>query len=448
MANNLTDYNKLEVGQEWRWSDEEGEGGRRIESVFTTPMDDVRAVTYRLWRDGKWSDLIYSSLADHFSRTLAVNAARLTSGEEVGEIEMLDGSSIMKAEEAARANLDEPSVWDAEDEAWVDGQSQSIERLKAKVIELERQIGSLFEGSTLTVNILRLWDRDRIERFALHLLGDEWQAKAARYDALCRRMNTPIDELREVADIEIENAALRATVARMEQAMANARDCATKNMAEFNDMGVRVDEMTERELGIYRVAAAYSGALLFIEDHLDKALRSSPTLSDALAAARAATGEQLYRAALLGACAVHNACEDYLRSLNQPLSAIGLRKRIDAGEIAANAIAPTIRALGEETMDRNSLTDYLLRRGWTQETSHTWCDADGTLYSRAMAGLLQAERDAEWRDRAEAIINKLTEIDCCVGYSLSETDYPKFWEVLEMVDKLPPMPSATEGEDK
>lgn len=43
---------------------------------------------------------------------------------------------------------------------------------------------ALFDGSALTVNILRLWDRDRIERFALHLLGDDWQGLKAENERL------------------------------------------------------------------------------------------------------------------------------------------------------------------------------------------------------------------------------------------------------------------------
>lgn len=44
----------------------------------------------------------------------------------------------------------------------------------------------LGDDSTLTVNILRAWERDRIERFCLHLLGDaaqnlfvEWHRRGA-----------------------------------------------------------------------------------------------------------------------------------------------------------------------------------------------------------------------------------------------------------------------------
>lgn len=36
----------------------------------------------------------------------------------------------------------------------------------------------------LTTNILRKWDRATIERFALHLLGDEWQTLREERDAL------------------------------------------------------------------------------------------------------------------------------------------------------------------------------------------------------------------------------------------------------------------------
>lgn len=50
--------------------------------------------------------------------------------------------------------------------------------------EVERELSSLFrtpEGATrITVNILREWDRDKIRAFALHLLGDDWQALDAR----------------------------------------------------------------------------------------------------------------------------------------------------------------------------------------------------------------------------------------------------------------------------
>ena len=35
-----------------------------------------------------------------------------------------------------------------------------------------------FDETTLTVNILRWWPREQIERFALHLLGDKWQEEA------------------------------------------------------------------------------------------------------------------------------------------------------------------------------------------------------------------------------------------------------------------------------
>lgn len=38
---------------------------------------------------------------------------------------------------------------------------------------------ALADDSMLTVNILRSWDRARVERFALHLLGDDMQALVA-----------------------------------------------------------------------------------------------------------------------------------------------------------------------------------------------------------------------------------------------------------------------------
>lgn len=60
----------------------------------------------------------------------------------------------------------------------------AIQSLRATASQSIEANDTLFEGSTLTVNILRLWDRDRIERFALHLLGDEWQELKAENDRL------------------------------------------------------------------------------------------------------------------------------------------------------------------------------------------------------------------------------------------------------------------------
>lgn len=62
---------------------------------------------------------------------------------------------------------------------------QSLRETASQTIEAN---DTLFEGSALTVNILRLWDRDRIERFALHLLGDEWQGLKAETDRLNKRL--------------------------------------------------------------------------------------------------------------------------------------------------------------------------------------------------------------------------------------------------------------------
>ena len=70
--------------------------------------------------------------------------------------------------------------------------------LKHKNSELEKWIQSKFhanqstvsveellenKNSVLTVNILRSWDREKIEKFALHLLGDQWQGKSVECDA-------------------------------------------------------------------------------------------------------------------------------------------------------------------------------------------------------------------------------------------------------------------------
>ena len=41
-----------------------------------------------------------------------------------------------------------------------------------------------FTEAGLTVNILRAWPRDKIERFALHLFGDKWQERIAEVERL------------------------------------------------------------------------------------------------------------------------------------------------------------------------------------------------------------------------------------------------------------------------
>lgn len=48
-----------------------------------------------------------------------------------------------------------------------------------------------FEQDVITANILRHWDRDKIERFALHLLGSEYPTKLCDcgYDT-CEECNT------------------------------------------------------------------------------------------------------------------------------------------------------------------------------------------------------------------------------------------------------------------
>ena len=58
--------------------------------------------------------------------------------------------------------------------------------LKSAMLNVDAHGKAMFEkvvaneDGALTVNILRTWDREKIERFALHLLGDEYQNQVTR----------------------------------------------------------------------------------------------------------------------------------------------------------------------------------------------------------------------------------------------------------------------------
>lgn len=54
-----------------------------------------------------------------------------------------------------------------------------------------------FDEATLTVNILRSWDRETIKRFALHLLGDAYQDERTRAKAAVEKLKS---ELRHTWD--------------------------------------------------------------------------------------------------------------------------------------------------------------------------------------------------------------------------------------------------------
>lgn len=59
-----------------------------------------------------------------------------------------------------------------------------------------------FDETTLTVNILRWWPREQIERFALHLLGDKWQETAEELRQL-RQSNRELSEQNQAARAEL-----------------------------------------------------------------------------------------------------------------------------------------------------------------------------------------------------------------------------------------------------
>lgn len=89
--------------------------------------------------------------------------------------------------EAAAREVMKPHADPALNDSWM--LPADLERRIADAISAAERRGAemlLGDDPTLTVNILRAWDRDRIERFCLHLLGDayqnlfvEWQRRGA-----------------------------------------------------------------------------------------------------------------------------------------------------------------------------------------------------------------------------------------------------------------------------
>ncbi len=69
------------------------------------------------------------------------------------------------------------------------------------------------DEATLTVNILRTWSREQIERFALHLLGDEWQGLRASLQEkdsdIAGYFRIRDGHLKQIADLEAEVSRLR-----------------------------------------------------------------------------------------------------------------------------------------------------------------------------------------------------------------------------------------------
>jgi len=70
------------------------------------------------------------------------------------------------------------------------GHYSAEERVKHLEAENARLEGIFADPTALTANILRTWSRDQIERFALHLLGTDWQELSAEV----QRLRAALDE--------------------------------------------------------------------------------------------------------------------------------------------------------------------------------------------------------------------------------------------------------------
>lgn len=120
-----------------------------------------------------------------------------------------------------------------------------------RVAELEQQVtleAALADSNILTVNILRLWDAEKIKRFALHLLGSSWQEMAAENERLTKEL-ADTEAIYEMAAeergyLEAEVAALRQ---RLDQ-MTAENERASRNYAILQQAFADLNEANAKDI--------------------------------------------------------------------------------------------------------------------------------------------------------------------------------------------------------
>lgn len=116
-------------------------------------------------------------------------------------------------------------------------QMKAVSDVHDLAVDLETAKAQLTSERAITVNILRSWDRAKIQRFALHLLGDAWQTTAANVDDLVAEIASLKAQLEEAnrnlkrysfafGNANIENPAVTRQMVRMadlERELAEAK---------------------------------------------------------------------------------------------------------------------------------------------------------------------------------------------------------------------------------